>query len=200
MSTATSDNADRTVFQMNPDADPVADPDVYVTETFTNEYGDDRAYLDGDTYNAKEVIKFDWETTHHDFNDRRKEWVVDADALDILGVKLEQAGFTFEQRPPEERRDGPLFECHDEAEEGDDIVVEYHQKNGNGTNTKAGSIVDVGFNSGYEDKPMVAFRRDSDDHYMYVQYDKTDDVVLYTGRSHSPFVGEVETITLEAQR
>lgn len=197
MSPALSDGAGRT-FEMAPADDPVANADVYVTETFTNEYGDDRAYIDGDTYDAKEVIKFDWDTTHHDFNSRRKEWVVDADALDILGVKLEAAGFTFEQRPPEERRDGPLFDCHDAAEEGMDIVVEYHQKNGNGTNDKSGNIVNVGYNSGYEDKPMVAFRRD-DGQYMYVQHDKTDDVVLYTGKSHSPFVGEVETITLEVQ-
>jgi hypothetical protein len=126
---------------MADDADASEEPDIYVTETFTNSYGDERAVIDGDTYDAKETIKFDWETTHHSFDGDRNAWVVDADALDILGVKLSQAGYTFRQVPEEEiEPDDLLADLAAAASEGDHIAVTYEQKNGNGENTYEGTV------------------------------------------------------------
>lgn len=196
--TTMTDEDHTTTFEIEqPDNSEPAD--IWVDDMFTNSYNDQRAYLDGETYETKEIIKFDWETTHHDFDGQSKRWVVDADSLPELRERLEAEGYVtdFEpERPDTRRRQTGLFEAHSFIEEGDHVYVEYEQKNGNGSSQYDGEVVAVDYNSGYEDKPLVAFRRSCDDHYMYVQFDNSDKVCLYTGGSHAPYVGAVETITV----
>lgn len=175
------------------DSDPA---EIWVDGTFENRYGDVRAYLDGKTYEAKDIIKFDWETTHHDFDGDSKRWVVDIGALDVLEEKLESAGFDCDFSTGDGRTESDLFDLHDYVEEGDDIVVQYEQKNGNGMSEYTGEVVAVDYNSGYGNKPKIAFRRHSDDHFMYVQFDKSPKACLYTGGSHSPYVGAVEQVVV----
>lgn len=188
----------QTTIEFDADHDPTADsPDIWVDEIFVNEYGDERAFLDGDTYDAKDTIKFDWETTHHKFHQPSSRWMVDADSLDALEEKLTAAGFTLDRTQSDgPDTDGPLFKLADIAAEGDRIAVEYWQKNGEGTNTKEGEVSSVTTNSGYEDKPQVNFYRD-DEQGMYVQFDKFGKVSLYTAHSQAPFVGKVKAVTVE---
>lgn len=170
--------------------------DIWLDETYVNSYGDARAYIDGATYDAKDIIKFDWETTHHDFDESSKRWVVDTDALDELRRRLEDAGFTVDFSSHTREFDGPLFALHDYVEEGDDITVEYQQKNGEGVSEKAGEVIDVTYDAGYEEEPKVVFRRHDDNHFMYVQFDDYGQAGLYTGGSHAPFVGAIEAVTV----
>lgn len=184
-------------FELNSTDEQDNSPDLWIEETFIDGYGTERAVLDGDTYEAKEIIKFDWNTTHHDFDGNRKAWIVDVESLPVLAEKLEDAGYEVAfENPNEPDTDGPMFDLHDFAEEGDTIEVEYEMKNGNGTNTKSGKILDVTFNSGYEDKPQINFRRD-DGQFMYIQFDTSRSVSLYTGGSHAPFVGNAVSATVE---
>lgn len=169
--------------------------DVYVTDRWENRYGDERVALGGDTYEAKDVIKFEWDTTHHSWNGDAKQWEVDAAALDKLEARLAAAGFTFNADVHDP--DSPLFDLHEAAEEGQQITVEYLQKNREGTSEFSGTITHVGYNSGWEDRPQISFERD-DGQGMYVQFDKQDRVALYTHMSHAPFVGHVQAVTVEA--
>lgn len=184
----------RTAFEFDQDSND--DPaDIWVDETFVNGYNDQRAYLDGKTYEAKEIIKSNWDRTHHEFDGDSKRWVVDVNALDWLEQQLEDAGFACDFDPGRGIEvEGPLFELHEFVEEGDEFTVVYEQKNGEGLNHKEGEVVDVTHNSGYEDKPEIDFRRLDDDHFMYVQFDEYGNVSLFTGGSHAPFVGAVEKV------
>jgi hypothetical protein len=180
----------RTIFTFDQQDEPA---DIWVDEVWVNSYGDQRAALKGDTYDAKDIIKFDWETTHHDWNDSMKAWVVDTDALEELGERLEDAGYVFDGGlgPAEEAptlEDLAVF-----AEEGDDIHVEYRQKNGEGTNVKSGEVV-------LAEDLHVNFTRHSDGHHMGVKTDDHGKVGLFTSGSHAPFVGVVESVTVEADR
>lgn len=177
--------------------DDQEEPDVYVTETFVNSYGDERAVLDGDTYNAKDIIKFDWETTHHDWNG--ENWVVDADALDILGVKLSKAGFTFRQVPEQEApQDQTLVALAREAEKGDHIAVTYAKKNGNGENTYEGTVLQAEAGDGGRSDQYggtgVCFE-DSDGKTKWVKHGEFGDAALFSGGYH-PFMGNVTTVVL----
>lgn len=173
----------------NNDADT---PDLWVEETFINAYDDERAVLAGDTYDAKEIIKFDWEQTHHDFDGDRKAWIVDADALPELGQKLEDNGYTVGFEGPEEDG-GPeaLSDLCDHVEKGDEVEVEYAQKNGNGTNSKSGRA-----DGTWDEQDALTFTRD-DGQRMYVKTDEFGDTGLFTAGSHAPFVGSVVEVTVE---
>lgn len=175
-------------FEFSPENTDEAD--VFVTETWVNSYDDVRAALGGDTYDAKEVIKFDWETTHHSFNGSRKEWIVDADSLDELGNRLNDAGFTFDADVSEPEVDSTLIDLTAAVSADDRIEVEYEQKNGNGHNTKVGEVA-------YEDEDRVVFRRD-DGQRMYIMTGDDGNVSLFTSMSHAPFVGNVTSVTVEA--
>jgi len=175
-------------FEFSPENTEEAD--VFVSETVVNSYGDERAILEGDTYNAKEIIKFDWETTHHSFDGGRKAWVVDADSLDELGRRLNNAEYTFDAEVSEPEVDSTLVDLATAVSADDRIEVEYEQKNGNGHNTKAGEVA-------YEDEDRVVFRRD-DGQRMYVKTGDDGNVSLFTSMSHAPFVGNVTSVTVEA--
>ena len=167
-------------------------PDLWIEETFINQWDDERAVLGGDTYDAKDVIKFDWETTHHEFNGDRKKWIVDADALAELGQKLEEAGYEVAFEPPKEEEDGEaLTDLLGTAEVEDSVEVVYEQKNGEGENEKAGNVVDV-----WEDEGVLRFVRE-DAQAMYVKADEFGEVGLFTAGSHAPFVGNVVEVTIE---
>jgi hypothetical protein len=172
-------------------------PDIYVAEVFENSYGDLRVKLDGDTYEAKDIIKFDWETTHHDFDGSDNTWVVDASAMDELGERLEEGGFSFDDGLDSGRYDDPLEELFEYAEEGDDIIVKYEQKNGNGTSEKSGRV--VGTKRMKRDAPRIAFRRHGDNHYMYLEPDEYGNSSLFTGGSHSPYVGAPTEVIIETE-
>lgn len=169
--------------------------DVFVSEKFTDSYGTLRAALDGKTFDAKDVIKFDWHTTHHKFDGDSKEWIVDAAALDTLEEKLAEAGFTFSADAPDAKTDGPLFELHGLAAVGDHIEIEYEKKNKNGSAFAVGEITNVSTHP-YDDTPQVSFRRDDDAHLMYVRYDSSGKVALYTSGSAYPYVGRVLSVEL----
>jgi len=175
-------------FEFSPENTDEAD--VFVTETWVNSYDDVRVALGGDTYDAKEVIKFDWETTHHSFDGDRKEWIVDADSLDELGNRLNDAGFTFDADVSEPEVDSTLIDLAAAVSADDRIEVEYEQKNGNGHNTKVGEVA-------YEDEDRVVFRRD-DGQRMYIMTGDDGNVSLFTSMSHAPFVGNVTSVTVEA--
>jgi hypothetical protein len=174
-----------TDFEFDPSNDDPAD--LWVDEVFRNSYGDQRACIDGDTYEAKEIIKSNWDRTHHDFDGDRKQWVVDVDSLDWLAEQLEAEGYATDFSPQEDR-DEALYDAHEYVEEGDDITVTYEQKNRNGESEFSGEVVYVGYTEEGQ-TPEIRFRRHSDDHLMYVQYDKYGKVALYTSGSHAPFVG-----------
>jgi len=181
-----------TTFEFDAASNDADTPDLWVEETFINAYDDERAVLAGDTYEAKEVIKFDWETTHHEFDGNRNEWIVDADALPELGQKLEDNGYTVGFEGPE-KDDGPeaLSDLCDHVEEGDEVEVEYAQKNGNGTNSKTGRA-----DGTWEEQDALTFTRD-DGQRMYVKTDEFGDTALFTAGSHAPFVGSVVEVTVE---
>lgn len=189
----TETGTERYTFDFESDDAPET-PDVFVTETFTDSYGTERAVLDGDTYNAKDVIKFDWETTHHKFDGDRKEWIVDADALDTLAEKLEDSGFTFGEARGE--MDGPLFDLHTQAEMNDHLEIEYEKKNGTGTGTYAGTVLSTSENPVQDGMPQVTLVREDDNHMMYVRHDSGGRVSLYTSGSAYPYVGRVTTVEL----
>ena len=160
-------------------------PDLWVEETFIDQWDTERAVLAGDTYEAKDVIKFDWDKTHHDFDGDRKAWIVDADALAELGQKLEGDGYEVAFESPEEEMSETLSDLTEHVESGDTIEVEYAQKNGNGTNRKSGETKNVHIKDN-----TVQFIRD-DGQWMYVKPDEFGDTALFTSGSHAPFVGNV---------
>jgi hypothetical protein len=180
-------------FEFDADTTDGNTPDLWIEETYINEWDDERAVLGGDTYDAKDIIKFDWETTHHEFDGNRNEWIVDADALATLGQKLEDAGYEVAFEAPDTDSPEALNDLTDFAEVGAEVEVEYQQKNGNGTNTKTGEIDNV---YGGEDGKTVAFVRD-DGQRMYVKTDEFGEVALFTAGSHAPFVGNVVEVTVE---
>lgn len=173
-----------------------ATADIWVDEQFTNSYGDERAVLAGDTYEYKETIKFDWETTHHTFDDGRKAWIVDVDALSELEERLEEAGATVDLdavEPGDVAPDEDLAALADTAAEGDHVRVTYRKKTGNGTGEYAG-VVDRVYTD--RDRPRVAFHRDDDGHRMWLKPDQHGNAALFTANSHAPFVGALEAVTL----
>jgi hypothetical protein len=171
-------------FEFSPGADTSSD--ISVKETWTDAFGTERAVLTGDTYEAKEVIKFDWEVTHHSFDGNRKEWIVDADSLDALGRQFEKAGYSFDAEGGEPGVDSTLTDLTTSVSTGDRIEVEYEQKNGNGHNTKLGNVA-------YKEDRYVGFRRD-DEKVMYVKTGDDGNVGLFSPMSHAPFVGTVTSV------
>ncbi|WP_135666757.1 hypothetical protein [Halorhabdus rudnickae] len=172
-------------------------PDVWVEETFENRYGDQRAVLAGDTYDVliEKGVKdeLDWDQTHHKWNERREEWIVDADALDHLQEVADKHGATVAAEIDEiDDAETGLREAAETVEEGDRITVEYLQKNGNGMNSKEGTIWRA---PSRRNSPAIVFERD-DGQTMRVKHDEFGDVGLFTG-GHHPFVGSVSSITIE---
>lgn len=172
-------------------------PDIWVKETFTNRFGDEKAVLAGDSYGVlvEGGVKadLDWDTTHHDFDDRRKEWTVDVDGLEHLAEVANEAGFTVQiSTGMGINEESPLFDAVEAADEGDQISVEYQQKNGNGTNTKSGIVQQSRIAN---DTPVIVFVRD-DGQTMRVKPDQHGDPSLFTGGYH-PFVGNVTLLDIE---
>ena len=163
--------------------------DVYVKETFENKFGDERAILGGDTYEAKDIIKFDWDTTHHDFDGSTNDWIVDADALGTLARKLGKGGFSFSRDAPDADA-GPLAGLAAAVSEGDHLTVTYHKKTDGETSEYAGTVYDARVR---DDRVFVGFERDADGHRMYLT-DDGDEPALYTSGSHHPFVGALARV------
>lgn len=159
-------------------------PDIFVADRFVNKYNDERVCLDGSTYDAKEIIKFDWETTHHKFSKARGQWIVDADSLDELVPKLESAGFEFGETSTD--RNHPFFEAVENGAVGQRIRVVYEKKRGTGGSEFEGRITDL--------RDQISFVRDDGQH-MGVRMDN-DQVGLYTAMSAFPFVGTVSEIEI----
>lgn len=185
--------------------------DVFVEDIFVDRWDTSRAILGGDTYDAKEAIKFDWNTTHHKFDGDLKAWVVDADddALDALEASLADAGFSFhaEHRVPEDP-DDDFSDLILTAREGDQIEVVYQKKNGNGEAVKAGAVMSDPRGSrpdGYLDtieepadlvrltKHTVAF--ETDQGYYRVHKDDSGRVSIYSS-GYYPYMGAVESVTV----
>lgn len=177
-------------------------PDVYVTETFVNEYNDERAVLDGETYDAKDVIKFDWDVTHHSFDDDKKAWIVDADALDELEAKLADEGFTFDDGADVDEGDETLEALCDALQEDDEITVRYEMKNGNGENSYSGTVTvaEVGEPANPDDPydqgstTGVVFE-DGDGKTKKLRTDDTGTPSLFSSGYH-PFMGTLNSVTV----
>lgn len=196
-------------FEFEGDSDDEEQADIYVTETFENSYGDQRAVLDGDTYEAKEIIKFDWETTHHSFDDQRKAWVVDEDALVELTRRLTEEGYSVDFRKPENQDDPDLLDVMDAltevVQDGDHIEVTYEMKNGNGLNTYEGEVVSskrvyTGKNTGYDMETGKAWGvvfEDTDGKVKRVKGDDNGVPSLFSGGYH-PFMGTVVNVVVTA--
>jgi len=78
------------------DPRPEFQNDIYTGEEFRDDYGTVRVELKGGTYDAKEIIKTDWETTHHAWDSQRNAWIVDKNSLNELADWLNDAGYTTE--------------------------------------------------------------------------------------------------------
>lgn len=172
------------------------DIDVWVEETFVNRYDTDRAVLAGDTYGlmvgeGDSGIKhhLNWETTHHEFDEQRREWIVDVDGLGHLAEVADEYDITVAT----ETDDSTLLEAVEHVEEGVKLNVKYVQKNGNGMNTKAGGVHST--NVSYDDVPVIVFIRE-DGQTMRVKPDEHGDISLFTG-GHHPFVGTVTSLAIE---
>lgn len=170
------------------------DIDVWVEETFVNRYENDRAVLAGDTYGlmvgeGDSGIKqhLNWDTTHHEFDEQRSEWIVDVDGLGHLAEVADEYDMTVAT----ETDDSTLLEAVEHVEEGAKIDVKYVQKNGNGTNTKTGGV-----HSTNVSVPVIVFIRE-DGQTMRVKPDEHGDISLYTG-GHHPFVGTVTSLAIES--
>lgn len=206
---APTDDANRlpTTFDFDA-ADEFEPADIWIDHTYVNGYGDERAALEGSTYDAKDVIKFNWNVTHHKWTG--DHWEVDADALDILAEKLEDEGYTTDfDDGHETQRDETLGQLIEAAHEGDRIEVVYQKKTGSGTSDYAGEVDEADYERqtderGYTtsepdyDAPRLRFTRD-DGQRMYLKFDKHDKPALFTSGSHAPFVGELEAVTLGAE-
>lgn len=180
-------------FEQNSDA-----PDLWVDETFTNRYGDERGVLGGDSYGVlvdggvKEDL--DWDTIHHKFDGQRKEWLVDIDGLEHLANVADEHGFAVATETNDGVNDeDPLFDAAEHANEGAIVQVEYVQKNGNGTNLKSGEVRSATIT--HDGTPVIVFVRD-DGQTMRVKPDERGDAGLFTGGYH-PFVGAVTTLNIK---
>lgn len=172
--------------------------DVWVEETYTNKYNDDRAVLAGDTYGLfKEAglsDELDWDTFHQKWNG--DAWEIDADNLDDFEEEVEEYDFVVDVSVGESD-DGDtdaLRKVFSEASVEASISVVYGKKNGNGTSDFEGKVSKK-YGSEKED-PTVQFVR-SDNQTMHVKKDKYGKPALYTTGSHAPFVGTVQKVVIE---
>lgn len=186
-------NADTTEVQFEFENSDDEAADLWVDDVFVNSYNDQRAYLEGQTYEAKDVIKFDWDTTHHSFDDETKRWVVDVDALDALAEKLEDAGFVTDFDPGRgvHDTDDGFDDLLAMAETGDRVTVTYQKKNGNGTKTREGVVKRTG-------ETNLRFL-DTDERSKFLSREDNGMPAIYSNGQY-PFMGVVETVTLEADR
>lgn len=187
----------------------VEQPDIRVAETFVNSYGDKRAVLKGDTYNAKETIKFDWDTTHHDFDESRSAWVVDADSLDILATKLQSDGYTVALTDEDEAIEDGFPEMCGNLNDGAAIAVTYQMKNGNGTKTIRGVVKNAkklhdGRDTGVilqteqDGRSSKVVFVDEDGKTKWLKRGKYDQPALFCD-SQYPFMGSLESVEIIAE-
>lgn len=163
-------------------------PDVFVSETYTDRWGTERAVLGGNTYDAKESIKFDWETTHHKPGENSKgefAWIVDVDSLDALAEQLDEDGFTFGD--PDDGP-SPTAELCEAAEPGDRVAVSYAKKNGTGDAEKTGTVL------GTVDD-WLSFANDESGSTLRVKPDDSGQVGLFSS-GYYPFMGAVNTVEI----
>lgn len=130
-----------------------------------------------------------WDTTHHEFDEQRSEWIVDVDGLGHLAEVADEYDSTVATEPD----DNTLFEAVEHIEKGAKIDVEYVQKNGNGTNTKTGEVRSA---RGTDDDALVIRFIREDGQTMRVKPDVHGDISLFTG-GHHPFVGIVTSLAIE---
>ena len=182
--------------------------DLWVEETFTNEWGDVRAVLGGDSYGV--LIeggvkdKLDWDITHHKWNDHREEWIVDKDGLDHLAEVAAKDGFTVDTGCDGDDTPETLKELIDFVESGDRVTVEYEKKNGNGRNTYEGevtnhSVVNTSKNDGYTLKTGDTWGmvfEDTGGKTKYVNTGKFGQAALFSN-SQYPFMGNVVSVEVE---
>lgn len=161
---------------------------VVVDDIVDTRYG--RKAVLASPYDAKDAIKsLDWDDTHRSWDDARGAWTVDVEAIPMVADELADAGWPLRRPPVYTVDDDVPMESDieflaDTARRGDEIVVEYEQKNGNGENTKSGELVATDAAS-----PRLAFRRDDGVH-MEVDIDARGRPRLLSPRSHAPYVGE----------
>jgi hypothetical protein len=164
-------------------------PTVYVADAFTNRYGDAKARLEGDTYEAKEAIKsLDWEETHRTWDDELGAWTIDHDALDDLADALEEHGMTLGGVGGRLVDEAKGLRTSDErmwAEHGIQVVVEYDSSQGQGTKRKEGVLSSMDPAEGW-----IQFKRDDGG------VNRVNGDAILAPTSDYPFMGKIERVTL----
>jgi len=167
-------------------------PTVYVADAFTNRYGDAKAKLEGDTYEAKEAIKsLDWEATHRTWDDELGAWTIDHDALDDLAKALEEHGMSLGGiggqivDAAKRLREG---DARMWAEHGIRVAVEYDSSQGEGTKHKEGVLSSLDPAEGW-----IQFKRDDGG------VNRVNGDAILAPRSDYPFMGKIERVVLHKE-
>lgn len=169
---------------------PSGEAGVTVEKTVNTRFGE-KAILGGDTYEAREAIKsLEWDETHRTFDDNRKAWTVDADALDELEAALDDHGFKLVTRDwLDDMTDAIRDALGDDADArrmvplGIEVEVDYLAKKSEKPMSKSGIVTGI-------DDDALYFRRD----------DGRSNRVMADGiysMGHYPYMGEITEVRVD---
>lgn len=199
------------------DADDEAEMVFRVVDAWENSYGDNKVAVETpapwevpDEMTAPNTLvkSLEWEDHHYSFDGDREAWTLDHSGVKALAEKAEDAGYGWEGVADRRRRleggddegvDETLKAVAEDAEEGDRIVAEYEQKNGNGRNTYKGEV-EVAQPGRASDDPWerrstgIVFR-DTDGKTKKVKADDEGTPALFSSGYH-PFMGELVSVKL----
>ncbi len=149
----------------------------------------------------------DWDDYHWDLDKDRGVWTLDANAVDPLREATIDAGYEWvDERDESSQDDGDEDEAMDAldlltwaAEEGDEIEVRYHKKNGNGVGMKAGVVEsaktgEIEDEYGYTPTQGVLIRRD-DGGVTKIRRDDEGEPGVFSN-SQYPYMGEPISVEL----
>ena len=167
-------------------------PTVYVADAFTNRFGDAKARLEGDTYDAKEAIKsLDWEETHRTWDDELGAWTIDYNALDDLAKALYEHDMSLGGIGSQLVNTAKRLRDSDErmwAEHGIQVTVEYDSSQGEGTKRKKGVLSSMDPAEGW-----IQFKRDDGG------VNRVNGDAILAPTSDYPFMGKIERVVLRKE-
>lgn len=159
--------------------------EIEVGEIVQTRYGDK---LPLDTpFEAKDAVKaLSWDATHRAWDGDRTAWMIDAHALTTVAEELAASGWRV-VKPVEPDTDA-VRDLVDSLARGDTVRVDYLTKQNQTPKSVTGT---VSHRRPSRSNPAFHFEREGDAHIMKVDRDG-----LYTSGSHYPFMGVVETVTV----
>ena len=183
-----------------------------VTDEYVNGYGDDRIVVetpapwdtpDGMTP-ANEVVKsLNWNDHHYTFDKGRKAWTLDVSGTKALKQAAADAGYNYEDvRTPthitddeeESEVDDVFTEVLATVAEGDEVVVRYEKKNGNGVAEYAGTVESVApEGEGYRYTGLGFY--DANGKHKTVKRDDDGVPSIYSSGYH-PYMGSVVSVSV----